>query len=307
MSLPCRRPSCHIRGLSSQTGMTGFPSATLPEGGQLAEAGDKQDHLPQVDERLQACRAYVGFPRDYDVIAAMQFNLLTFLGLRDCHFLVDIGCGSLRAGRLFIAYLRPGHYYGIDPNSWLIDAGIEHELGRDIINAKRPVFSYDDNFNLETFDQSFDFILAQSVFSHASERMISRCLSQVKRVLAPAGIFLATFAQGEENYTGDAWFYQGLVRYRLDHMLMLIEQQGLKGVPIDWPHNYSQRWLAIVHPANEGSLPDLTDITDLFGLQNQVTLLRGRLARLEGHPYLQIGFAFNRLIHRLMPRIRIKR
>ncbi len=44
-------------------------------------------------------RAYVGPPEDYDLIAAMTFNLLTTLGLRQHHSLIDIGCGSLRIGR----------------------------------------------------------------------------------------------------------------------------------------------------------------------------------------------------------------
>ena len=41
-------------------------------------------------------RAFVGPPEKYDIVSAMQFNLLTFLGLREDHYLLDIGCGSLR-------------------------------------------------------------------------------------------------------------------------------------------------------------------------------------------------------------------
>ena len=43
-------------------------------------------------------KAYVGPPSVYDLVGAMQFNLLTSFGLRDFHKLLDIGCGSLRAG-----------------------------------------------------------------------------------------------------------------------------------------------------------------------------------------------------------------
>jgi len=56
-------------------------------------------------------RAYVGPPEDYDLIAAMTFNLLTTLGLRQHHSLLDIGCGSLRIGRLLIPYLNQGKYF----------------------------------------------------------------------------------------------------------------------------------------------------------------------------------------------------
>lgn len=50
----------------------------------------------------QHYRAYVGPPQNYDLISAMSFGLLTALGLRQHHSLLDIGCGSLRNGRLLI-------------------------------------------------------------------------------------------------------------------------------------------------------------------------------------------------------------
>ena len=53
-------------------------------------------------------REYVGTSETYDIGGAIQFNLLTTLGLREHHRLLDVGCGSLRAGRLFIPYLLKG-------------------------------------------------------------------------------------------------------------------------------------------------------------------------------------------------------
>ncbi|MBN2648947.1 MAG: hypothetical protein JXR50_04305 [Prolixibacteraceae bacterium] len=50
-------------------------------------------------------KAYVGPPLNYDIIVSMQFNLLSSIGLKGKDKLLDIGCGSLRAGRLFIPYL----------------------------------------------------------------------------------------------------------------------------------------------------------------------------------------------------------
>ena len=84
-------------------------------------------------------RRFVGPNWRWDVVAANQFNLLTFAGLRKEHKLLDFGCGSLRAGRLFIPYLEPNCYYGIEPNKWLIDEAIEKEFGDyDLINLKNP-------------------------------------------------------------------------------------------------------------------------------------------------------------------------
>src|SRR5712672_377231 len=89
-------------------------------------------------------RAYVGPPEDYDLVAAMTFNLLTTLGLRQNHSLLDVGCGSLRVGRLFIPYLNKEKYFGIEPNEWLVQAGIRNEIGKTLLQIKRPKFFYSD-------------------------------------------------------------------------------------------------------------------------------------------------------------------
>src|SRR6266536_2229601 len=90
-------------------------------------------------------RAYVGPPQDYDLIAAMTFNLLTTLGLRQDHTVLDIGCGSLRIGRLLIPYLNNSNYCGIEPNKWLVEEGIRQETGQDQIRIKQPTFYFADS------------------------------------------------------------------------------------------------------------------------------------------------------------------
>lgn len=57
---------------------------------------------------------FTGPAEQYDLIGATQFALLYVLRLREHHRLLDIGCGSLRAGRMLISYLRPGGYTGVD-------------------------------------------------------------------------------------------------------------------------------------------------------------------------------------------------
>lgn len=108
-------------------------------------------------------RVFVGPDEKHDRASALQFNLLTWLGLEEHHYLLDVGCGSLRAGRLLIPYLLPGRYFGIDPAQWLIDEGIENEVGKDLVRIRRPTFSNDANFTLSRFERDFDFVLAQSI------------------------------------------------------------------------------------------------------------------------------------------------
>ncbi len=140
----------------------------------LGVKAEKAAPAPDLPAGASHYRAYVGPPERYDLVAAIQFNLMTSLGLREGHSLLDIGCGSLRGGRLFIPYLLPGRYFGLEPERWLIDEGVRNELGRDILRVKRPTFSHDRDFTLTAFGRKFDFLLAQSIFSHASPAQIAR-------------------------------------------------------------------------------------------------------------------------------------
>src|SRR5438045_5934213 len=87
-------------------------------------------------------RACVGPSEDYDLIAAMAFNLLTTVGLRQHHSLLDVGCGSLRIGRVLIPYLNRGKYVGVEPNEWLVEEGIRRELGQSLVEIKGPTFLF---------------------------------------------------------------------------------------------------------------------------------------------------------------------
>lgn len=243
-------------------------------------------------------RAFVGPPETYDTCCAMQFNLLTFLGLREDHFLLDIGCGSLGPGKLFIPYLLPGHYFGIEPEQWLIDEGIENELGRDMVNIKAPVFSNDTDFTCTVFGQKFDFILAHSIFSHASQAQISRCISQAKECMKPSSIFAATFWEGQENYTGDKWDYTTCITYTLERMVELTLEHGMICKPIDWPHP-TQRWVLMVYPENEGHIVESTDLARLRHLENQLEFYKERVSILEGHPYVKFGMRMYRAMRRI--------
>jgi SAM-dependent methyltransferase len=203
-------------------------------------------------------RAYVGPPRDYDLIAGIQFSLLLAAGLRETHRLVDVGCGSLRAGRLLIPYLRPGHYCGLDPNRWLIEEGIRRELGRDMVRIKRPRFDYADDFSLSAFETPFDYAMAHSIFSHAYADFTGKGLKEIAKGLAESGLLLATYIDGDTTTQGSGWLYPGCVTYTWDDMLELISESGLVARRLDWMHP-RQAWFAAARPEDEQRLTDLAD------------------------------------------------
>src|SRR6516164_2727494 len=61
----------------------------------------------------------------WDEIGQLQLDFLVARGLMPHHRLLDVGCGSLRAGVKVVRYLDPGHYAGIDLHESLLDAGYD--------------------------------------------------------------------------------------------------------------------------------------------------------------------------------------
>ena len=134
----------------------------------------------------------------WEKIGKLQFDLLVKEGLRSDHFLLDVGCGSLRGGIFFIKYLVKGHYFGIDKNPELLKGG-KIELDENDLLKKNPVLKLMENFEFDILEQNFQYAIAQSVFTHLSEDKIKKCLTNIQRVLTEDGRFYATFFESKPN------------------------------------------------------------------------------------------------------------
>jgi SAM-dependent methyltransferase len=187
---------------------------------------------------------YVGPPDEYDLRGSSQFSLLCALGLRRHHRLLDIGCGSLRAGRLFIPYLAAGGYTGLEPNRWLVEGAID-ELGPELLKLQQAEFAYNDNFEVSGLG-SFDFVLAQSIASHTGPEMTLRLLASVQEALSPTGVAAVTFVHGGRDTALEGWFYPDVTPYQRTTISRWIQEAGLAGVPLRWFHP-RQTWWAIAH------------------------------------------------------------
>jgi SAM-dependent methyltransferase len=189
--------------------------------------------------------AYVGFPALYDVMGASQFALLFTLGLRSFHKLLDLGCGSLRAGRFLVSYLDAGHYYGLEPNRWLIEEAIAKEVGHDLVALKRPNFAHNDEFRADAWDTKFDFVLAQSIFSHTGQDLLRQALDNLRQVMSVTGRIVATFVEGDADHAQPGWLYPLCCHYRPLTIQAFVRDAGLKGVRIPWYHPNDQTWYVL--------------------------------------------------------------
>ena len=206
-------------------------------------------------------KSYVGPIDRYDFMGATQFRLLTSLGLRAHHHILDFGCGSLRAGKLLIPYLDAGHYHGQDPNQWLIDDGISHELGHYILELKQPHFSNRADFEVG-FDRQFDFIVAQSIFSHTGLFAMRKGLGAILNALDLNGIALFTIIEGDDYSGTENWLYPECTTFAPKTIEKLLDGTGGYWRRLWWFHP-AQTWF--VMSKRRQRLPSAMDSFFLLG------------------------------------------
>ena len=181
----------------------------------------------------------------WEEIGKLQFDFLVRKGLQPGHRMLDIGCGTLRGGRHFIRYLNPGNYTGIDISSkaikygkrLLVQEGLSDRRPRLIVNKKRHL----------TFEQfpgeTFDFILAQSVFTHLMVPHIEECFDHIRRIMKPDSQFFFTNWVEDAEQRPTAFEF----RYPLSLFEGLAAKYGfdLEDFGADYPHPRNQRMLRI--------------------------------------------------------------
>lgn len=192
----------------------------------------------------------------------MGDHQLTFLiaqGLRPDHRLLDVGCGSLRLGVRAIPYLQPDGYFGSDLSETLVRSGYDKELddeGRD--RTPWSHFGFNDDFDFTFIDQSIDFAIAQSVFTHLPLNHLRRCLANLAPKMAKDGRFYATyfgcpveadlFLPFVQPHAGVVTHdYRDPYHYRESDLDWAVNAHDWRVEPIgDWGHPRGQRIIAYV-------------------------------------------------------------
>ncbi len=180
-------------------------------------------------------------------IGQMQFDYLVKHGLKPDMRMLEIGCGNLRAGRLFIDYLDSGNYYGTDisPDILLAAQRTVEEYG---LQRKLPYLTLVTDLRLAFLpDGHFDVVHAHSVFSHSPLSVIDECMASVGRIMAPGGRFDFTFdrTEGEEHQVLREDFY-----YRTDTLVDLARRHGLVAEYMaDWEETgHAQSKIRVIRP-----------------------------------------------------------
>lgn len=197
---------------------------------------------------------FLGGPQNaFTRIGRNQLIALLDAGLTpDCKVL-DVGCGCLRGGWWLIHFLNPGNYFGIEPNTIMLETGLKHLFKDQSISVKCPSFAHNDNFDFAIFGVKFDFLVARSVWSHAAPKQIEAMLDSFLVTTSEEGCFLTSFRETNDpakQYTGNSWFGRshqsdigGMIEYTYEWLCTLCIERNLavKKMHMD----FGQQWIKI--------------------------------------------------------------
>jgi hypothetical protein len=210
-------------------------------------------------DALQARGVFLGGPRDKFVTAGRgQLEILLSRGLLPDHRVLDVGCGALRGGWWLINFLRPERYYGIEPNKSMLDAGIDVMLGPDLLPEKKPRFANNADFDFSVFGETFDFVIARSVWTHASLQQIGTMLDSFVACSTPNAEFVTSIVQPktlfQREYGGTQWLGRshegdtpGYAHYRFGTIRRLCDERHLTADDLG-PQD-KQTWVLVRRPS----------------------------------------------------------
>ena len=134
-----------------------------------------------------------------------QLRVVTGLGLRPDHSLLDIGCGPLQGGIAFIRYLHPGNYVGVDHKPAAIEIGLE-EVARHGLHGKAPRLLLSQAFGDDQLgSDQVDFIWLSQILYYFDEPTFHRLFAMANRRLRPGGIMAGDILgpASDRSFLGD--------------------------------------------------------------------------------------------------------
>ena len=109
----------------------------------------------------------------------------------------DPGSKAHKIDAVFITHWHPDHCFGL---RILLEPGVASD--------KNPRFDHNADFNLTVFDQSFDFVVARSIWTHASKAQIGTMLDGFVSTAHRSGLLLTSYMRPSilrRDYKGTEW------------------------------------------------------------------------------------------------------
>lgn len=167
-------------------------------GGHKDERRSAQTNVYEVESHVRRCveagehRAIIGGL--WDELGALQIDFLKARGMEPRHALLDVGCGSGRLAVKAVPYLAAGKYHGLDISASLLQAARSEVEAIGLGGKLTPhTFCATADFRPSAEMPVFDYMIAQSVFSHLPLERFGAALDALRGHAAPGTRFYATF------------------------------------------------------------------------------------------------------------------
>lgn len=172
--------------------------------------------LQQRAEALGGRLPLGGPPEEFERVGRLQLEVLIHEGLTFDSKVLDVGCGALRGGYWLIHFLDRGCYFGIEPYEEMLEVGLRHILEPGVRAAKEPRFDENRDFDFTVFGTRFDFVLARSIWTHASMSEVERTLDAFRAVAAPGGAMLTSYFRFPPPLVESPHFFGSIALSRRD-------------------------------------------------------------------------------------------
>ena len=125
---------------------------------------------------------------EFEMMGAIECDILKHFGLASTDYLIDVGCGSGRLAKPLSSYLR-GHYLGIDIVPELVD------YAQRITARPDWRFTAIDHIGIPEQDGQADMVCFFSVLTHLLHEQGYWYLEEARRVLKPGGKIVFSFLE----------------------------------------------------------------------------------------------------------------
>jgi len=167
---------------------------TLTQGREIDELYSSNDYMTAYVQHtnMRVKQDYqMAIGGGWNTIGSKQLNILKDLGLTESNRVLDVGCGTLRAGRHIIRYLEAGGYFGMDISPECVRMA-KKLVSDEKLEMKTPTIwqnnnlMFDDNEFFAFYGcgqrKNFDFILMWSVFTHLRPDAIKECFENIHKL-----------------------------------------------------------------------------------------------------------------------------
>lgn len=183
---------------SVKEGLKYYDSLTLRQGDTISRRSASAARGTLSESDLNASMHRIASGGHWASTGAWIFDFLRRQQLSSSDVVLDVGCGSLNAALHLLPFLEPGHYWGFDLDSSVVEAGASIELPNAGVDSTAGQYIVNDRFRLDQVTADVDVAFASSLFPYLPFNGVALCIAAVVKHLAPAGRFYATWFENPD-------------------------------------------------------------------------------------------------------------